>query len=179
MKKQHLKYDRKLQYMIDSARTGIGFILAWAFADKTFGLGFNTCADGNGGTEIMCDSAWLAGGSPTTGFLEFGVDGPFSALFNSMAGIAFVDWMFMLGLLLGGVALLFGIGIKIATVGASILFFMMWMAVFPTDTNPILSDHIIYIFVLMAALIANKSQIIGFGQLWRKTSLVKKYSILE
>ena len=179
MKKNKQKYDKKLQYMLDSARIGIGFIFAWAFSDKLFGLGFNTCAGDNGSTEVMCDSAWLAGGSPTTGFLEFAVDGPFAPLFNSMAGIAIVDWLFMLGLGLGGVALLLGIGIKLATVGGSLLLFMMWMAVFPTDTNPILSDHIIYIFVLMAALIANKSQAIGLGQWWRKTDLVKRYSILE
>ncbi|HEU5470880.1 MAG TPA: hypothetical protein VFV67_09530, partial [Actinophytocola sp.] len=48
-------------------RVGLGFIFAWAFLDKMFGLGYATPEQG----------AWINGGSPTKGFLG-GVDhGPF------------------------------------------------------------------------------------------------------
>ena len=179
MKVKKDKTKPTLQYLLDLARVGIGFILGWAFFDKWLGLGFSTCAKEGGGVDVLCESAWASGGSPTTGFLQFGVDGPFSGMFNAMAGVAVVDWMFMLGLLLGGVALILGIGVKIATVGASILFFMMWLAVVPTDNNPVLSDHLINILVLLAVLQVNDTQKIGFGKWWRKTKLVKQYGILE
>ena len=61
----------------------MGFIFLWAFLDKTFGLGVATPAD----------KAWIAGGSPTTGFLSNAVQGPFATFFNSLAGVPVVyDW---------------------------------------------------------------------------------------
>jgi thiosulfate dehydrogenase [quinone] large subunit len=67
------------------------FCILWAFVDKTFGLGFATLAE----------RAWVNGGSPTSGFLKMGVnpDSPFKDVFTSLAGQAWVDWAFMLGLL--------------------------------------------------------------------------------
>lgn len=169
---------KPLQYTIDLARISVGFIMFWAFIDKWLGLGYDTCATDNG-VEVLCADAWAAGGSPTTGFLEFGAGGPFEAFFNSLAGFAVVDWLFMLGLLLGGVALLLGIGIKIAVAGSVLLFFLMWLASIPYDTNPFLTSHILYILILLTALFANRSQQIGFGKQWRQTKLVKQYQLLE
>ena len=67
----------------------MGLIFLWAFIDKVFGLGFATTAD----------KSWIAGGSPTTGFLQFGVHGPFAGFYHSLSGIPIVDVLFMLGLL--------------------------------------------------------------------------------
>ena len=85
-------------------RLGMGWIFFWAFIDKLFGLGFATASG----------DAWLAGGSPTFGFLNFGAKGPFVEFYNAIAGNVFVDWMFMIGLLAVGLPLLLGIGVKLA-----------------------------------------------------------------
>ena len=63
-----------------------GFYFFWAFLDKTFGLGYSTPSA----------KAWINGGSPTTGFLGSRHVGPFASMYRSMAGNAFLDWLFML-----------------------------------------------------------------------------------
>ena len=78
-------------------RLSMGFIFIWAFFDKVFGLGFATTAE----------KAWINGASPTLGFLKFAVKGPFADIFHNLAGIAIVDWLFMLGLLFVGLTLIF------------------------------------------------------------------------
>ena len=80
-------------------RLALGWVFLWAFLDKTFGLGYAT--EGK--------DAWLDGGSPTFGFLKFGAAGPFKDTYNSIAGDAWADWLFMLGLLGIGLGLLFGV----------------------------------------------------------------------
>lgn len=151
----------------------------WAFMDKLLGLGFSTCAADSGSSQIMCGDAWLRGGSPTTEFLRFGVDGPFQDIAMALAGTAWVDWVFMLGLLLGGVALLLGIGVKLAVAGSVILLITMWVAVIPPENHPFLTEHIIYILVVLAALFANQSQRLGLGPWWRNTRLVRRVPVLE
>lgn len=78
-------------------RLAIGFEFLWAFFDKTFGLGYAT----------PTARAWINGGSPTKGFLS-GAIGPLQGVFNSIAGAPVVDWLFMLGLLGVGLALILG-----------------------------------------------------------------------
>lgn len=128
-----------LGYALAGVRILLGIIFTWAFFDKLFGLGFATPAS----------KAWLDGNSPTNGFLS-GVDGPFQGLFNSMAGVAVIDWLFMLGLLGIGLALVFGLGVRIAAITGSLLLFMMWMAALPLKTNPLIDEHLIYIGALIA-----------------------------
>ena len=93
-------------------RIGLGWIFLWAFIDKVFGLGFATEAGKH----------WLTGASPTMGFLKFGTKGPLAGVFQAMAGSPVVDWLFMLGLLLIGLALILGIGMKIAVVNINLFF---------------------------------------------------------
>jgi thiosulfate dehydrogenase (quinone) large subunit len=162
------------------SRIGIGFVLFWAFLDKAFGLGFTTCKDqATNAVNVMCDAAWFAGGSPTTGFLQFGTSGPFANIYQGLAGNGLVDWLFMLGLLGIGAALILGIGMRIATFAGILLFLMMWSATFPPTNNPLISDHIIYSLVLIGLLKVNDKQELGFGKQWKKSKLVKKYPILR
>jgi len=105
----------RADYISALARISLGFTFLWAFFDKLIGLGFATCRGEDGVVEALCSKAWLEGGSPTTGFLKFGTSGsPFETVFNNLAGNTFVDWLFMIGLLGLGIALLFGIGMRIA-----------------------------------------------------------------
>ena len=48
----------------------------------------------------------------------------------------------MLGLLGIGVALILGIGLRIAAVAGTVMYLMMWSVVLPLTTNPILDDHL-------------------------------------
>ncbi|QQR50010.1 hypothetical protein IPF86_02910 [Candidatus Nomurabacteria bacterium] len=119
-------------------RLGMAFIFLWAFADKLFGLGFATTAD----------RAWLHGGSPTTGFLMNATKGPFAELFQSLAGVGIVDWLFMLGLLFVGLTLALNKFVKWGSVVGSVMLILMYLSVLPPENNPLIDDHIIYIIIL-------------------------------
>lgn len=147
----------------------MGWIFLWTFLDKLFGLGFATEAG----------KSWLDGVSPTLGFLKFGTQGPFASIHQAMAGNAVVDWLYMLGLALIGLALLFGVGVRIAGYTGSIMMFLIWSAVLPPEHNPFMDDHIIYILVLLGLTFVPAGRYLGLGQWWASTTVVQKYRILE
>ena len=149
-------------------RIALGFTFFWAFLDKLVGLGYATTPE----------KAWVAGGSPTTGFLT-SASGTFAPVFNSLAGNMLIDWLFMTGLCLIGLGLLLGIGVRLASYSGSLLLFMMWLAVFPPKTNPVIDDHIIYILALLGILSSDAGSVFGFGKSWKKSKLVKQYPILQ
>jgi len=124
----------------------MAFIFLWAFLDKLFGFGFAT----------KPDKAWINGGSPTSGFLAFGTHGPFMEGFKSMAGVAIVDWLFMLGLLFVGLTLLLNRCVKWGAIAGPIMFVLMWLGLLPPENNPIVDEHIVYALVLVALAYASK-----------------------
>lgn len=161
-------------------RITLGAILFWAFLDKLFGLGFATCRDADTNVvTTMCSKAWLSGGSPTGGFLEFGTKGPLAEMYKSMAGNPIIDWLFMLGLLCIGTALILGIGIRVATVTGSLLMAMLWAAALPPANNPVLDEHIIYILILVGLYQTKDRQVWGLGSWWSRQPLVKKHPVLQ
>lgn len=127
----------KENFVPKALRLVMGFIFIWAFLDKTFGLGFATTGE----------KAWINGGSPTTGFLSFGVKGPFADIFHSLAGIAVVDWLFMLGLLFVGVTMLTNKYVKWGAIAGIIMMALMYLALLLPENNPIFDEHIVYILV--------------------------------
>jgi thiosulfate dehydrogenase [quinone] large subunit len=142
----------------------------WAFLDKLFGLGFAT----------PLGKGWINGGSPTYGFLKKGSSGPFVPIFNSIGGTGIVDWLFMLGLLFIGLALLLGIGMKIATISGSILLFFMWAATLPKPNNIFqIDEHAVYILVLFILMFLKAGNYAGLGRIWSKTKLVQRYPGFE
>ena len=172
--------SKALDYVLALVRLSLGWTFLWAFLDKTWGLGFTTCRSVESGlVEVGCEKAWINGGSPTTGFLKFGTDGPFAGLYQNLAGNSFVDFLFMAGLLCIGVALILGVAIKIATVSGVVLMLMMWTAVLPPEHNPFIDDHIIYALSLIAILLANDNQQLGLGAWWKKQDFVKNMPVLE
>lgn len=146
----------------------MGWIFLWPFLDKLFGLGFATEAG----------SGWVDGGSPTSGFFQFGTRGPFQEFFQGMAGSVFADWLFMLGLLGIGLALVLGIGVRIASVSGALLLVLMWLAALWPEHNPFLDDHLIYAFVLIGIYATDAGQYFGFGRNWSESPLVTKYRFL-
>jgi len=96
-----------------------------------------------------------------------------------MAGTGLVDWLFMLGLLLLGSALILGMGMKLATHAGALLMLLIYLAVLPPTNNLLLDDHIIYGLVLLLLYQVKAGEVWGYGKEWKKSRLVKKYRFLE
>jgi thiosulfate dehydrogenase (quinone) large subunit len=152
-----------------------GLVFAWAFLDKLFGLGYATPGE----------RAWINGGSPTQGFLGNIDHGPFAAMFRGWAGAGWADWLFMLGLAGVGIAVVLGIGMRIAAVSGTVMMLMMWAAEWPLDrftdageptmsTNPILDYHILYALVLIWLAITAAGNTWGLGKQWARLDIVQK-----
>ena len=148
-------------------RIAMGWLLLWPFLDKLFGLGFATASE----------DAWLAGGSPTFGYLKFATSGPFGALFQRLAGSPVVDWLFMLGLLLVGVALLSGVATRIAGYAGAVMMLLLWLSGLPPQNNPFLDEHIVYVIVLVGLAKVRAGQWLGLGKWWSRR--VKRYPFLQ
>lgn len=150
-------------------RLSMAGIFLWAFFDKVFGLGFATTPD----------KSWLSGGSPTTGFLKFATYGPFKPFFESLAGNIWVDWTFMLALLLLGTALLFGIAMRLAAYVGTLLMLLTWLSLFQPKNNPLIDEHIIYALVFWVLYQSRAGEAWGLEKWWLKTPLVKNFPLLE
>ena len=174
------KTSQRGLFAIALLRISLGLVFLWAFFDKLLGLGFATCRDAK--TEAVatfCNKAWVNGGSPTDGFLKFGTKGPFAEFYQGLAGKQWVACLFMIGLLLIGLALVTGIGVRVAAISGSLMLLMMYTAAMPPDNNPILDDHVVYIFALFAVAFANGEQKLGLGNWWASRKLVQKYPVLR
>ncbi|QFZ19679.1 DoxX family membrane protein [Saccharothrix syringae] len=161
-------------------RITTGFVFLWAFFDKLFGLGYATKDAG----------AWLNGGSPTKGFLSRVAVGPLESTFHAMAGAWWADWLFMLGLLAIGVAVVAGIGLRVAAVAGTLMMLLMWAAEWPLarftsagepsmSTNPIVDYHIVYAVALIAVAFAGAGATWGLGRWWAGLPVVRDHAWLR
>jgi thiosulfate dehydrogenase [quinone] large subunit len=157
-------------------RVVLGFEFLWAFLDKTFGLGYATPSA----------RAWINGGSPTKGFLSNVAVGPFESLFHSWAGAAWADWTFMVGLLAIGVALILGVGLRVAAVSGTAMMLLMWAAEWPLakftsageptmSVNPFVDYHIIYALALIALAVTYAGHAWGLGRQWARLPFVQRH----
>ena len=106
-------------------------------------------------------------------------DNPFKEMFNSMAGQAWVDWLFMLGLLGIGVTLLLGIGMRLGTAAGALMYAFMYAAVLPLENNPVVDDHLVGIIVMAVLALGAAGTTWGLGHWWNRTDLVRKYPVLR
>jgi thiosulfate dehydrogenase [quinone] large subunit len=157
-------------------RVVTGFVFLWAFLDKTFGLNYSTSSA----------KAWIHGGSPTKGFLGSVEVGPFQSAFHSMAGTWWADWLFMLGMLGIGVALIAGVAMRIAAAAGVLLLAMMWFAEFPLaqhtsagaatgSSNPLVDYHIVYAVVLIVLAASYAGSTWGLGRAWARLPFVHEH----
>ncbi|MFB2557402.1 DoxX family protein [Herbiconiux liangxiaofengii] len=150
-------------------RLAIGFIFLWAFLDKTFGLGFSTPAE----------RAWVAGGTPSQGFLlSDGVAGPLKGFFAAIASPA-SDILFQLAMLGIGVAVMAGIGLRVSAVVGSAIMVLMYLAEWPfmanaASTNPLVDYHIIYALVLIVVAVLAAGDTWGAGARWKRLPIVQR-----
>lgn len=126
------------EILLLALRVGLGLLFLWAFFDKLFGLGFATAAE----------DAWLAGGSPTTGYLLYATQGPFAGMFRMLAGQVWVDVLFMVGLFGIGTCLTLGRWMRLATSSGILLMLLMYLSAFPPEHHPFLDEHVMYALVL-------------------------------
>ena len=159
---------KALRYVNAAIRISIGWVFLWAFIDKVWGFGFAT----------PTAKAWINGGSPTTGFLK-GATGPLASTYHSMSGQSWADWLFMAGLLGIGLALVLGVGMRIAAAAGSLLLVLMWSAELPLQNNPFMDDHLIYAGVLVALALVNAGDTLGLGRLWAALPPVRKFPWLR
>jgi thiosulfate dehydrogenase [quinone] large subunit len=161
--------QKAIRYVLAGLRLALGWVFLWAFLDKLFGLGRSTPAE----------NAWIDGGSPTKGFLGNAVSGPFEGFYHSFAGAAWADWLFMLGLAGIGIALIAGIGLRIAAIAGSFLLVAMWTAVLPPENNPFMDDHLVYAGVLVLLALAAAGDTLGFGRQWSRLPIVQRLPWLK
>ncbi|USQ86317.1 hypothetical protein NFX46_22985 [Streptomyces phaeoluteigriseus] len=162
-------------YVFAGLRLLTGFVFLWAFLDKTFGLGYAT---GSG-------KGWIDGGSPTRGFLGGVAVGPMESTFHAWAGAAWADWLFMLGLLGIGLALIAGIGLRLAAVAGTAMMALMWIAEWPPakhlsdgsasmSTNPFADYHLVYAVVLIVLAAVGAGATWGLGRAWARLPFVSR-----
>ena len=156
------------RYLWAVTRLCLGWTFLWPFLDKTFGLGHETPGA----------NAWISGGNPTKGFLSGSV-GPFSGLYQDIAGAGIVNWLFMVGLLVIGIGLTLGIFMRFACAAGALLLVLMWTASLPPANNLFMDNHIIYALVLGGLALIGAGNTIGLGQWWAKTDIAKRYAWAE
>ena len=143
------------------ARAMVGFTFLWAFLDKLFGFGFATPAE----------RSWLNGGSPTSGFLGGSIanGNPFAGAWEFFLSInPLTDVLFMLGLLGVGLALLLGIGTRVAAVSAAAMYTLMYLAAFPIASNPLYDTHLLLAVAVIAMAGLAAGDHVGLGRRWNR-----------
>ena len=163
-------------------RIGFGLTFLWAFIDKLLALGIATGKNAETGVvDRFGPDAWINGGSPTFGFLNFGVSdsNPFQGFFNSIAGDAWTNWLFMLGLLGIGLALTLGIGMRLAAITGAALYLMMWAASLPLENNPVVDVHLLGAISVVVLGLTLAGDTWGLGTQWARTNLVERFPVLR
>lgn len=175
------------------ARISLGWVFLWAFLDKAFALGFSTGRLEDGTIDFFAKGqAWLNGGSPTAGVFAYALKGPFKGLYQAIGNVtmtaqgpvanppAWVDWVYMLSMLLIGLGLISGVMTRIAAFGG-----IVWMAIFYTATsvwpqyNPFVDDHVVYAIVLAGLAAIDAGRYLGLGGYWERLPIVQRHPILR
>lgn len=158
-----------LSFYLSIARLLLAYSCLFGAIDKVFGIRMTSP-----------ESAYINGGSPCKGFLMNLADGPLGFLFDPLVHITpFIDVVIILSLFLMGISLLLGIGRRLCCILGAILMFIFYLASFPLIEIPLVDFHIIYVFFMLALYYSKSFSILGFGDQWKETALVKRYPILE
>lgn len=158
---------------ISTLRIVMGFIWLWAFLDKLIGLGFATAPS----------KSWLAGNSPTTGFLKFGTnpESPFAPFFAELAKYAtLLDPIYMAMLLFVGVSLLTGVMVRFGALAGIVFSLSIYLSVIPLANNPLIDEHILYAIIFLMLIFTNAGAY-GWtlGRKYQKVDVVQKFPILK
>ena len=181
-------HTKGLQRVFAVLRLALGWTFLWAFLDKAFALGFSTGRDpATGVVDFYGNAAWIHGASPTEGVFAYALNaGWFTSLYEKLGNVtmtaqgpvanppAWIDVVYMVSMLLIGVALITGVMTRIAAVGG-----LVWMVIFYTATaiwpehNPFLDEHVIEAVILVGLMLANAGRYYGLGKIWQRFEFVR------
>ena len=159
--------------VLAALRIVIGFTFLWSFLDSALGLSYSTAPE----------DAWIAGESPTQGYLMGASDGTLGPLWEAMAGNPVVDVLFMLALLGLGVAAISGAGLRVAAVAGPLLALGLYASQLPLESgaanNPVTTDHWYYalLFPLFALLDAGRTW--GLAGTWERLPIAQRFPWLR
>ena len=85
----------------------------------------------------------------------------------------------MIGLAGIGIALIAGVGIRIAAAAGSLLLVLMWTAVLPPENNPFMDDHLVYAGILAVLALTAAGNTLGLGTYWNRLPIVQKLPWLK
>jgi len=145
-------------------RIALGWTLLWAGLDKVFGLGYPTASE----------QAVIDGASATEGYLQHALT-PGSlaeSALQPLAGNLLVDILYLAVTLGAGLALLLGVGVRIAGIGGAIFFAMLWFTSLPIEYNPFLDQHLFWAISCFVVVTADAGRYLGLGGWWQSTRLV-------
>ena len=75
---------------------------------------------------------------------------------------------------------LLGVGVRPgAYIGVPMLLLMYTAGLILPEHNPIIDEHIVYAIIMLTLTAADAGRYVGLGEVWTKTSLVKRFPILE
>lgn len=158
-------------------RISLGWVFFWSFLDRLFALGFPTGRRTDG--TVDKSAAWINGGSPTTDFLRTETEGGLGDALAGLAGQTWVDWFLMIALAVIGLALLAGIGVRIAAAGGALLMLTMWAATLQPADNPLVDHRLIYAMVLIGLGMMNSGNVLGLGTMWSHNGFVHRFPFLK
>jgi thiosulfate dehydrogenase (quinone) large subunit len=95
----------------------------------------------------------------------------------------------VLALLGIGLALILGVGLRIAAVGGVVLVALMWAAVWPLaqhatggaltgSTNPLVDEHVMDALALIVVGVGGTASRLGLGAMWAKLPFVQRHRAL-
>jgi thiosulfate dehydrogenase (quinone) large subunit len=161
--------NTKQYYIWTALRICLGWVFLWSFLDGTFGLGFST-PPGQG---------WINGVSPTYGYLAYATRGPLAPFFQSIAPLSIVNWLHMIGKLAIGLGLVFGVSVRLASIGGVVQMLLIYSAQLLPQYNPIIDEHIIYSLILMTFVFSEMPATFGLRKWWLNQGFVQQYAILQ
>ncbi|TNM27095.1 hypothetical protein FH715_22050 [Streptomyces sedi] len=161
-------------------RIATGMVFLWPFLDKALGLGYSTASE----------NAWVRGGSPAEGYLSSVTVGPLESVFQSWAGVALVDWLYMAGMGGLGISLVLGIGLRVTAIAGPLLMLTLWLSMYPParhasdgtptmSTNPLIDQHVVFAGVMVAVALCSAGRVYGLGGWWERTQLVRSFPWLR
>ena len=88
-----------------------------------------------------------------------------------------------------GIALIAGIGLRVAAGSGALIMAMMWLAEFPLDrftaagepsgsTNPVTDYHLIYAVVLVVLAAGYAGHTWGLGRIWARLPFVQRHRFM-
>jgi thiosulfate dehydrogenase [quinone] large subunit len=125
----------------------------------------------------------LAIGFSVEGFLQNAIPAanPVPELWTFFASVPGINYLISIGLILLGLSLLFGIGVRVAAIAGTLMMVMFWFATypFPKAVVFIVQKNVIYAVLLLAAAYFNAGHYRGLDGKLAQLDVVKNNAVLQ